>query len=147
MRNLTIKRNKAGAGCAGKLKVYIEDHNAGEIEINGVPCRKIGTLKNGEEKTFSIDENEQKVFVIFDTMSKNYCNDYYKVPAGSEDVSLSGKCKFNPAAGNAFRFDGVTDEEVLQNRKSGNSKGVVVLIVAIIVGFVIGFLMTRGGLN
>lgn len=142
MRNLTIKRNKSFVGCLVKMKVYIEDYASGEIMINNTPCRKIGDLKNGEEKTFLIDENETKVFVIFDKLSKEYCNDFYKIPAGQEDIFLSGKNKYNLASGNAFRFDGVTDEEILQNRKKGSKKGIIILIIAAIVGGIIGFAAT-----
>lgn len=139
MRNLIIKRNKTFVGCATKLKVYIEDSASSEITINGVSCRKLGTIRNGEEQSFLIDTNETKVFVIADKLSKDYCNEFYKVPEGQEDIYISGKCKYNPANGNAFRFDGVTDEEVLANRKKGTKKGTLVLIVAAIVGAIVGF--------
>ena len=139
MRNLIIKRNKTFVGCATKLKVYIEDSASNEITINGVPCRKLGTIKNGEEQSFLIDANETRVFVIADKLSKDYCNEFYNVPVGTEDVYISGQCKFNPANGNAFRFDGITDEEVLKNRKKGTKKGMLVLIVAAIVGAIVGW--------
>ena len=49
MRNLTIHREKTFVGSLVKLKVYIEDTLVNELEINGIPCRKLGDLKNGEE--------------------------------------------------------------------------------------------------
>ena len=55
---------------------------------------------------------------------------------------LTGKNSFNLATGNAFRFDGVTDEAVLKHRKKGVRIGILVLIIAAIVGFGIGFLAT-----
>lgn len=142
MRNLTITRTKSFVACLGKMKVYIEDHTAAETTIGDVPCRKLGDLKNGETKTFSIGEEEAKVFVIADQLSKNFCNEFYKIPAGENDVFLSGKNRYNPASGNAFRFDGVTDEEVLKNRKKGTKKGLIILIIVAIVGFIIGFAAT-----
>ena len=60
MRNLTIKRNKTFVACLAKMKVYIEDASANDLTINGIPCRKLGDLKNGEEKNFSIGENAAK---------------------------------------------------------------------------------------
>lgn len=120
------------------LKVYVEDAMSTEIKINGVSCRKLGTIKNGEEKSFLIDNEAVKVFVIADKLSKDYCNEFYKVPEGQEDIYISGKCKYNPANGNAFRFDGVTDEEVLANRKKGNKKGLIVLVIALVVGMLAG---------
>ena len=138
MRHLTIKRNKTFVGCAGKLRVYIEDAAIVDIEINGVGCRKLGTLKNGEEKTFEIGENAGKVFVIADQMSKSFCNEYYELSEGQEDIALSGQCKFNPAAGNAFRFENNNSAEVLANRKKSTQKGIGVLIAAVIVGLISG---------
>ena len=44
MRTLTIERKKSFVGCIAALKVYIEDPLAGELTINGVRCRKLGTL-------------------------------------------------------------------------------------------------------
>lgn len=140
MRNLTVKRIKSFVGCLVKMKVYIEDPRMGELQIQGIPCRRLGELKSGEEKTFRIGEEAARLYVIADTMSRNYCNEYYPIPAGTEDVSLSGKNVFNPAAGNAFRFDGITDEAVLANRKKGTRKGLWILILAAIIGFIIGFI-------
>ena len=142
MRNLTIKREKSIVGCIGKMKVYIEDCEAGELTINGVPCRKIGELKNGEEKTFEISERSAKVCMIADKLSKEYCNEFYQLSEGNENIYLSGKNKFNPASGNAFRFDNNNSEGVSANRKKGTLKGILVLIVALAVGFGVGFGVT-----
>lgn len=161
MRNLTITRQKRFVACLGTMKVYIEDAQAGDLaikvyakdEATGQPvqkeirCRKLGTLKNGETATFSIGEESARVVVIADKLSKNFCNEYYTIPEGQEDVALTGKNKYNPAAGNPFQFDGVTDEMILQNRKKGTKTGLVVLIIAAIFGFVLGFVLTSGLLS
>ena len=76
MRTLTITRNKTFVGCAGKLKVYIEDYQAPEMTILDTPCRQIGILKNGETQSFEITEEAVKVFVIADKISKGYCNEF-----------------------------------------------------------------------
>lgn len=144
MRNLTIKRTKSFVGSLAKMKIYIEDATSNEMLINNIPCRKIGDLKNGEEKTFQIGEQEAKVFVIADRISKNYCNAYYQLPEGQEDIFLSGKNKFNPANGNAFRFDNNESEEIVANRKHGTRKGALILIIAAVVGAVVGFSITSG---
>lgn len=81
--------------------------------------------------------------MIADQMSKNFCNEYYQLPEGQEDVSLSGQSKFNPAAGNAFRFDNNNSAEVLASRKKSTWKGIVVLVIAILVGYIGGFLLMR----
>ena len=142
MRNLTIKREKSFVGSLAKMKIYIEDSTSNEMRINDIPCRKIGDLKNGEEKTFQIDEQKAKIFVIADNLSKNYCNEYYQLPEGQESIFLSGKNKFSPVNGNAFRFDNNESEGSIVNRKHGTRKGILILIVAIIVGAVAGYLIT-----
>lgn len=147
MRNLTIKRAKSFVGCLAKIKIFIEDSAEGDVNIKNVMCRLLGTIKNGEEKTFQITENESKLFVIIDNLSKDYCNELYCLPAGTDDVVLTGKNRFNPALGNAFRFDGVTDEAALQNRRSGSRKGTAVFIVSLVVGFAIGFLLVSALLS
>ncbi len=144
MRNLTIKRTKSFVGCLAKMKIYIEDPTSNEMLINNTPCRKIGDLKNGEEKTFQIGEQQAKVFVIADKLSKNYCNEYYQLSEGQEDVFLSGKNKFSPANGNAFRFDNNESEEIAANRKQGARKGLIILIVAAVIGAAAGYLIASG---
>ena len=130
MRNLTIKREKSFVGSLAKMKIYIEDPTSNEMRINDIPCRKIGDLKNGEEKVFQIDEQKAKIFVIADNLSKNYCNEYYQLPEGQKNIFLSGKNKLSPANGNAFRFDNNESEESIANRKSGARKGMLILIIS-----------------
>lgn len=138
MRNLTIKREKSFVASTVKMKVYIEDPIQNELQIGGVPCRKLGELKNGEEKTFQVGTNAAKIFVIADTLSKEFCNDYYPLPSGEEPVTLTGKNHYDLRAGHPFRFDGVTDENVLANRKKTGKSGTLVLIAALIVGIALG---------
>ena len=138
MRNLTITRRKTFVASLAKMKVYIEDPAGGDTLIDGVNCRKLGTLKNGETKAFPIDSHAARVYIIADKLTKNYCNDYYTVPEGDFDVFISGKNLYNPASGNAFRFDGTANEEVVQNRKKGSKKGMIILIVSIVIGLIIG---------
>lgn len=139
MRNLTIKRNKSFAGILKKSYVYIEDYACQDTVIRDVPCRKLGTLKNNEETTFVIGDTEAKVFVAGDRLSKGFWNDFYTIPAGVEDVYLSGKNHFNLLNDNAFLFDNVNDEDSLKNRKRGKKIGLFLLIFAAIFGFFIGF--------
>ena len=140
MRKLTITRNKSFVGCLGTMKVYIEDPMTNELMISGVPCRKLGTLKNGETAEFMIENEAAKVFVIADTLSKELCSESYQLSYGEEDVYLSGKNHYNPGAGNPFWFDGVTDPAVLASRKKKSSIGVWVIIGAIVLGIAIGLL-------
>lgn len=138
MRNLTIKRTKSFVGCLGKIKIYIEDPASSELLINNIPCRKLGDLKNGEEKTFQIPNEAVKIFVIADKLSRNISNEYYQLPEGQDDISLSGKNKYNPATGNAFRFDNNESEGAVKNRKKNIKRGIWALIAAVIIGIALG---------
>jgi len=140
VRNLTIQRGKTAVGALAKAKVYIEDLS-GDLVISGVRCRKLGEIKNGQEATFYIGNTAAKIFVISDKLSRNFCNDFYALPEGGEDVVLTGSCKFNPFLGNAFRFDNNDSFEVYQNRKQGKKKGVVIMAAAILVGLAVGWLL------
>ena len=147
MRNLTIKRAKSFVACLVKMKIYIEDPTAAELYISGTPCRKLGNLKNGKEVTFQIGDAAARIYVIADTASKDYCNEYYQLPEGQEDIVLTGKNKFNPAAGNPFRFDNNTSQGVQAQRKKNSKIGTIVLIVAAVLGGIIGFFFGYGGLS
>ena len=105
MRNLIIRRNKSLAGCLGKVRVYIEDAENGELNIRGSLCRKLGELKNGEEKSFTISDAAVGVYVIADAITRDFCGDMKRIPAGEADVHLSGKNRFDPQNGNPFAFD------------------------------------------
>lgn len=139
MRNLVIKREKSFVGCLGKFKVYVVDQNSNDLKINKQPCRKLGILKNGEEAVFQIPDEEVQIYIIGDKLTKSFCNEFVKIPAGDIDVYLLGKCKYNPFMGNPFRLEGQVSEETKVNRKRGRKKALTNLIPWILVGFVIGF--------
>lgn len=103
MRKLTIKRDKTFVGCAMKAKVYLKDES-GDVLIQGSKCRFVTTIKNNSSETFDIDENENIIYVIYDTLSKDYCFGKKVIPAGKDDVVIHGKPKFSPFKGNPFVF-------------------------------------------
>lgn len=138
MRNLTIKRAKRFVACAARMKVYIEDTDTNDLTIHGTTCRFLGAIKNGGEATFAVSEEGARVYVIADKISRDYCNDYFTLPAGTEDVVLTGRNVLNPAAGNPFRFDGAVDADRARSHAKGRNKGMVVLIAAIVIGMVLG---------
>lgn len=144
MRNVTIQREKTIVACLSTIKVYLEDPAANELTVCGTPCRLLGTLKNGERKTFSVEEDERRLFVIADRISKDYANESYLLPAGGQDPFLTGKNCFEPSRGNAFRFAGNNTPQVAQARRRGKKTGLIVLIVAFLVGVAGGSLLMRG---
>lgn len=144
MRILTIHRRESFAGCAAAMKVYIEDPDAHDLTINGVSCRKLGELKNDQQASFQISNSPARVFVVADKLSKDFCNDFYPVPCGTKDLSISGKNHYNPFAGNPFYFDNVTEPAVLNNRKKAKRKSILIMLIAALVGFAIGFCAVSG---
>jgi len=142
MRKLTIVRNKSFVASLAKMKVYIEDPSSADLVINNVYCRKLGELSNGEIANFEIDDRSARVYVIAGNMSKNYCNDFYVIPEGEEDIVLVGRNKYNPANGNAFRFENNNNEDAKKNRKKGLVIGLIVFILSIAVGVFIGLAPT-----
>ncbi len=141
MRKLTILRKKTFVGCAATMKVYIEDPWNPELTIAGVGCKKLGELKNGESATYEVSDASVRVFVIADKLSRDLCNDFYTLPAGTEDISLSGKCHMNPAVGNAFRFEGnESNEAAVDNRKKTLHKALIIFAIVAVVSFTVGLI-------
>ncbi len=140
MRNLIIKREKSFVGCAGKYKVYMVDQSSADLKIKKEPCRKLGVLKNGEEAVFQIPNEEVKIYIIAGSASKSYCNEMVILPAGQDDIYLSGKAKYNPFKGNPYRLSGPVSEETKKNRKGSNKIATFVMLGALIFGFVVGFI-------
>lgn len=138
MRRLWITRRKAAAASLAKMKVYIEDPENGDTEIGGCLCRKLGEIKNDQQKHFNIGMEAAKVYVVADKLSRNLYNEFVQIPEGEDDIFLTGRNYLKPSAGNPFRFDGIDDEEVLENRETGKRRGRAILIAAIIVGILAG---------
>ena len=130
-------------GCAGKIKIYIEDPASTEIIIDKTPCRKLGILKNGGEQAFTIGNEEAKIYVIADRLSKGYWREYYQLPEGEEDIVLTGQIQMTPG-GNMFRFDDNDSSGIQKFRKKGTVIGVIVLIFAIAVGIAVGRVLSGG---
>ncbi len=141
MRRLTVKREKTFVGCLGKMKLFIEDKDGDQV-LCEKSCRQLGVLKNGEEATFEIGEDAAEIFVIADRVSKDYCYDRYKLPAGREDVLLAGRNIFNPLLGNPFCFNG--NELKPEDRKINVKKLVAIILCSALVGLAIGFGLTEG---
>lgn len=151
MRNLTLKRNKAFVGSLLKADVYIQDNVFGNITVNSVRCRKIGELKNGQEKTFAIDDNEAMLFVISGKPRNNYSYNYYDIPEGNTDISLSGKNKMNYASEAYFSFDGNPTEEtphrIVQDTmdEAKRKKIIVITFVVLFIAIAIVVFIAKSG--
>ncbi len=140
MRKVYLTREKSFVASLGMLRVLIEDSEYGDVKIDGTSCRVAAYVGNGETVSFDIGNEATKIYVIADKLSKGYCSDYYPVPEGDTDIEISGKCKYNPALGNPFRFNGVTDETVLKSRKKAGLKAIIPIAIAVVIGIAIGFI-------
>ena len=138
MRSLTIRREKSFVACLSRMKVYVEDQVSGDLKISGVPCRLLGVVKNGEEKTFEIGGEALKVFVIADKPTRNICNDCYPLPSGEEDVCLSVGVKRDAFNGYVYLFRNNDSEWAYEHRKSVRRRSNRMRFVCFVVAFVIG---------
>lgn len=125
MRKLTITREKSPVGSLMKVKFYIQDPLSQEVEIKGCGCRKLGELKNAEVGSFEINQEELVLYsAIDDELVKSIKSmqskklditkavmDQITIPAGQEDVIVSGKNKFHPFRGNPFLFSSLSGSD------------------------------------
>lgn len=135
MRNLTIINNTTHVPSLSKTKIYVEDHAMPDTVINGIPCRKLGVVKNGESATFKIAEKPAIVFAVTSRGLKNYYSECYEINGEYGDVVLSGKRHFSPFKASPFVFEGGGSEEVNENRKKAFKKlmmGVLIGISALV---------------
>ena len=137
MRQLKITREKT-VTLSSSFYVCIADENSTDLKIKNVPCRLLGRLKNGGEASFEIPETEACVYVYEKKLSRDYTYDMYRIPAGEEDVALTGRSVFNPATSSSFRFYDNETEEALTNRAEADAKAKKVFVRNRILGLVIG---------
>lgn len=134
MRNLIIKRFSTFIGKFGKVKIYIRDTEKPELKINNVPCRLLGTLKDGEEKTFEVPAEEIQIFAISGKLSKNFSNDFISIAPGEDDYYVTGTMCFNSCKMVTFRFDGYVGPASEENRKRNVKKGWIIQGCAFFIG-------------
>lgn len=146
MRKLTIIRHRAWPSSIVPVKIYVEDAT-GKTKINGVNCRKLGSVKNGKEATFEIPTDAVKIFAIQFLLEKNICCDFYELEAGEEDVVLHGAVNSDPLSGNPFRFHSNNSASAKAMRSKNRKKCTLLYAVFFIVAFglgVVGGLMSSG---
>lgn len=139
MRNLELTCAKSSASLGLTSAVYVEDPAATDFYLNDVPCRKLGTLKNGETATFPVEDFALHIFVCpNNTMSGSHGLEPYTLPVGFEGdtVRVSGRYHSNINSVQ-FRFDGVTDEAVLAARKKNTKRGILITVAAVLVGLAV----------
>lgn len=101
MRTLTLTRKKSFVGCACASDLPLLSAGGGD-RYSQYPCKKVGELKNGQSASYEIGEDATVVFVAFSRSTPRSFYVRYSVPAGTENVALMTKPKFNPLEGNPF---------------------------------------------
>lgn len=105
MRTISILKRKSFIGSLMKEKVYIRDSSSNDLQLHTGHYRKIGVIKNGKKVSFNLPESELILLVIMDKFSAAICNDKIIIPAGTENIDLTGKNKLILSVGNPFIFD------------------------------------------
>lgn len=138
MRNVSIKREKSFVGCLVSFQVYVLDTIGGDLQINGKPCRKLGTLKNGKQQTFEVDEAGTVLYIFPDKLSRNRCHTMVTLPAGSGEIALTGKCQLDAQQGNPFVLsalpEGVTAQVHLKQNKVLQWLPVAIVLLCCVAG-------------
>lgn len=97
MRKLSVKRKWSIVECASKIRLFVQcDDESATHKIDGKPFREYA-LKNGKTVTCEIGDEETAVLIASSTMQAEYT-----VAAGTQDVELETKPKYNPMQGNPF---------------------------------------------
>lgn len=137
MRNLTIRRPKKFTGCAVGALFFIESSEEPERIINGIPCRKLGVVKNGQEAVFSIPDASLTIFSMPPAGNSGIPIDSALIQEGTEDVVLTGEMVVDLGKG-GFHFAGSTPVS-----KGAKAAGLARAIgLPILIGIVIGLLFS-----
>ncbi len=102
MRKLTMIRKKTFVASLMSAYLFVEVQGQGEMELRGVQCAQVATIKNGQSATVSIPETAVRIFIVFDKIMPKTFNTVYDLGTGAEDVTLYTKAKYNPFKGNPF---------------------------------------------
>lgn len=118
-RKLIVERQKSFVASIMKINLYIQDGLSNEATAYGLRFRKLGEIKNDTEISFEIECGEIVLFSsVDDTLAKVIKSGYelpvevsrvimdkMVIPAGREDIVISGENKFNLLKGNSFIFN------------------------------------------
>lgn len=137
MRQLTIRREKAWLNSGKTDHVYIEDPSSSEATIDGTLCHKLGELKNGGELSLTIGDEAARVFVVTGRRKKNKSSSIRWLPAGQENVILTGTHQLALGVNGEFQFIDDTSPEGAKQRKKANKRYMLYIIV-------FAFLLTLG---
>ena len=132
MRRATIKRKKGLAAISQLVTLYIEDVEHGTEEIGGAKCRRLCTLKNGEERTFDLSTEAVRIFAVMDEPANDSQITEYLIDAGGGAINLEGKCELS--ADKKARFSFLAPEDNMSvTRLLGKKVWFAILVPLVIV--------------
>jgi len=102
MREVTLIRKKTFVASLGKVMVYIQSSQVYDLFLEGVRCKRVGLLKNGQLINFEIPDSETILFVVFDQLLPERFHSKYIIPSGKQNIILYTKPKLKPREGNPF---------------------------------------------
>lgn len=103
MRLLTVRRVKNSASAIAVAKICIEDYENGTVLIEGVRCSVLGEISVGEEKSFSVSENESRVFFVSGKDNRAVREETYQIHAGEDQVFLVSNARATMSAGTLLK--------------------------------------------
>lgn len=130
-RRVTFKRNLSFACGFSQLSIYVEDVGGNE-HIGDVSCRRLCTLKNGQERTVDVSCDDVRIFVVLNRNNKMICIGEMILDAGSENLKIRGICKFSLSKEPVFVFSGRESESVKYSKISGPVKILIVGVVLVL---------------
>ncbi len=146
MRKLTVNRRTQTVASLGKVSICIEVESNEDIKFDYTKLKKIGTLKNGESKEFTIPKETSKVYVVFSKIMPQKFHSVVWISEGTDDLELYTFSRYSPFAGNPFVIS-LTEEmskKEMKRNKPEISFGTkllyfLMIIGSVIIGYYIGF--------
>ncbi|MCK5731389.1 MAG: hypothetical protein KAH13_00070 [Tenericutes bacterium] len=102
MRKLTLKRKRRFVAAIMKIYIYLEVDGQGDLTLDDINCRKVGTLKNGASLNIDVPNKDFHIFVVYDKRFPQKFFTKLRVHSGENDIILNTKAKYDPFRGNPF---------------------------------------------
>ena len=142
MRRITIKRQASIKGFFRSICLYVEDAEGTE-ELCSVRCRKLFNIKNGEERSFEIGEDEVRIFAVTGGANGESTVTEYPIAAGNYALFIGAKClKIGKTVKLKFMFCLTVSNRFSLDRARAKRKKIIIasvialcLAIAVFLGF------------
>lgn len=131
MRNLIIKRRSSPFGQDAVLHIYATPAN-GDVSGDEILWYDLGSVSDGQTVVIPISDEPIKIYIADDLSAQMQRCEYCQIPAGNNDLFISGKRVSATAGSNPFHFDENTDNPASRCRTIGIIVAVILLVGALI---------------